>query len=299
MIQVLLATYKGEQFLDQQLSSIYSQRNVNFKILISNDGAISQTTKHIVEKYQHTEVIIGPQQGAHSNFFNLIAHSDLTENFFSFSDQDDVWLPEKLAESTRILQQSQNPIALYMGKTIVCNEHLERLFLSQPRPKPLSFQNALLESAAGGNTMVLSRGSLKLIKAMPKPMAHDWLTYIAVSSCNGYIYFDKNPYVLYRQHKNNHVGNNQGFKAKAHRLYRLLTGEFRSWADDIINNLDTISEKMTDENLITFQLFKELHRSNGWRLCIKRTVLFQKAGLYRQKKLDHVAFFIAAFLGRL
>lgn len=186
-----------------------------------------------------------------------------------------------------------------MGRTIVCDKNLQKLFLSKGKPRPAHFKNALIESIAGGNTMMFNNGTLSLLKKIQRPMHHDWLTYMTVTACGGMVVFDDTPYVLYRQHDNNLIGANRGIKAKWQRFKKLLNNEFYQWTTNNIKSLNTIRAEMTLENGRTFDDFIRMHEMNGWYLCFHRLHLFIRLGLYRQKRSEHIGFMLAAFLGKI
>ncbi len=147
--------------------------------------------------------------------------------------------------------------------------------------------------------MVFNPATLKLLKTVDVAVHHDQLTYMVVTACGGSVVFDDEPYVLYRQHGGNVIGANNGWFAKLYRLRRLLGNEFYGWATDNIKALNVIRLEMTDENQKTFDGFVQLHEMRGWHRCLARLFLFKRLGLYRQRRLEHFGFMLAAFCGKV
>ncbi len=305
MITILMASYKGDTYLNAQIDSIVQQQGVDLQLLISDDFSESATTS-LLAPYQEQlsfKVIAGPQRGVNANFHYLIEQANqhfppIQSLLFAYADQDDVWLPQKLQLAQQSLVNLKQA-AVYMGRTYVTDAMLNPLFLSKGKPRHASFQNALLESIAGGNTMVFNQQALLHMQQVTLPVFHDWLTYMVVSACGGQIIFDDTPTVLYRQHGQNLIGANKGLIPKLTRLKKLFAGEFRDWAENNICALTPLIPAMTPENKITFEGFVQLHQLQGWRYCFKRLQLFLKLGLYRQRTAEHIGFLLAAFLGKI
>ena len=304
-----MASYKGQAFLYAQIHSIMQQEDVTIRLQISDDGSAReclQYLEHMPMASQYLKSITvqdGLHQGVNANFLWLIHSASLHfPDLYAFSDQDDVWLPNKLKRAEAQLNaitKSDMQALLYMGRTLVCDEQLNPLFLSKGMAGVANFKNALLESAAGGNTMVFNAPMLQLLQKINYPVHHDWLAYMVITSCGGQVVFDDTPYVLYRQHDNNVIGANKGVRAKLLRFKKILSNEFRTWAGNNIKALSPLLPQMTAENQAVYIGFKRLHEMQGWYYCFNRLILFHKLGLYRQRKLEHLGFMLAAFLGKI
>ena len=305
VINVLLASYKGQAYLPAQIDSIMQQQEVLLRLYISDDESATQCFNSLCnvlpsEYLQRLHLQDGPRQGVNANFLSLIQRQEVcAHDLYAFSDQDDVWLSGKLSRAQTHLNRGKMLPMLYMGRSTICGTQLKPLFLSKGMPREASFKNALLESAAGGNTMVFNAPTLSLLQTVTHPVHHDWLTYMIVSACGGKVVFDDTPNVLYRQHESNLSGSNRGLKAKLVRLKKILNNDFRCWAEDNIKALQPILDDMTAENRRVYEGFVRLHNMRGWHRCFSRLALFQKIGLYRQRRLEHYGFMLAAFLGKI
>lgn len=106
IIAVLIATYNGEVFLKQQLDSILNQTYSNLKIYISDDNSSDSTAQIIKtykEKFPDTIFYIFNKNniGVVKNFENLILNCE--EDYIALSDQDDVWLADKLEKQMKAM----------------------------------------------------------------------------------------------------------------------------------------------------------------------------------------------------
>lgn len=98
-VAILIATYNGEMFLKQQLDSILAQTYQNIKIYISDDKSSDSTIKILFDyqKKHPNKIFYSVNEeniGYVKNFENLLLHCP--EDYISLSDQDDIWLDNKL-----------------------------------------------------------------------------------------------------------------------------------------------------------------------------------------------------------
>lgn len=96
MISVCLATYNGERFIKEQLTSILQQLGSDDEVIVSDDGS-SDKTLDIVKGINSPLIKIFSNEGEHGytpNFENAIKHSK--GDIIFVSDQDDIWMPDKV-----------------------------------------------------------------------------------------------------------------------------------------------------------------------------------------------------------
>jgi len=105
-IAILMCTYNGEQFLNEQLDSIQNQNYKNWTLYVNDDGSKDKTL-NILKAYQKKwgikKIIIrrGPQKGFCQNFFQIINDKKINADLYFLSDQDDVWMPNKLSHTLK------------------------------------------------------------------------------------------------------------------------------------------------------------------------------------------------------
>ena len=114
-VQILMATYNGEDFLVQQLESILSQTYINWELLISDDGS-SDGTLEILREYErkHSDKIKlvsngKKNRGACANFFYLV--SEASADYMMFCDQDDYWKRDKIEVTLKKMTQAEDELA--------------------------------------------------------------------------------------------------------------------------------------------------------------------------------------------
>ncbi|MGK3114167.1 glycosyltransferase family 2 protein [Candidatus Pantoea formicae] len=297
-ISILMGTYNGEKYIEQQLQSIADQTYKNWKLIVSDDGSTDRTCE-LVEKfsrnYPDNKVVLlrGPGKGFAANFFSLLNRNNIDSEFYAFCDQDDIWIEGKLEVAVNKLTSeicSLNKYRLYGSRTKLIDSNEVCIGFSPCFSKAFHFRNALLQSYAGGNTMVFNRDLKELFETLPtdlKIVSHDWILYIICSAMNGTVIYDKQPNILYRQHDQNLVGSNTGMMSKFTRFNRLFAGEFKSWSKMNCVALECIKEKMPIENKLDYERFNALNSG-----LLNRVSNFIIGGFYRQSFIETCAFFI-------
>ncbi len=213
---VLLSTYDGERFLGAQLDSIATQESVNWRLFWRDDGSEGPTPA-LMRAFASTrsesciEVDRRGRLGVTQSFLCLLreAVKDRDIRTFAFADQDDVWLPGKLARGRAALARVPDQVpALYCARQVLVDEQLNRIGASRPLSQPPGFPAAVTQNVATGCTTMLNRAAAELIAASEAPSAtlHDWWCYIVVAAAEGRIIADDAQVILYRQHARNFVG---------------------------------------------------------------------------------------------
>jgi hypothetical protein len=257
-----------------------------------------------LERYQNKwnpgklVIRVGPKKGHSQNFLSLACDPEVRADYYAFCDQDDVWLPEKLCRAIANINSDESNIpALYCGRTQYVSEYLKYCGTSPLFVFPPGFRNALVQSIAGGNTMVFNDAAKKLIQEVGIVIvpAHDWWVYQLISAVEGSIFYDPVPYVLYRQHTAALVGGNNSATAKMYRLWFLLQGRLQKWNTQNVMALKKIVGIMPKNNQQIFMIF-ELLRSAG---LVDRIRLMQIGGFYRQSRAGTFSLYFAVILNKV
>ena len=164
-VAILLCTFNGAGFLPAQLSSYTDQLLADWRIYASDDGSSDETCA-ILSEFQRRlgpsrmEMRDGPRGGYVANFLSLACDPSIGADYYAFSDQDDIWESEKLSRAVNWLQSASSQVpAVYCSRTRLIDENgREYGFSPLFRRKP-DFKNALVQSIAGGNTMVFNRAA--------------------------------------------------------------------------------------------------------------------------------------------
>jgi len=304
LVAILMGTHNGAKFLPEQLDSLVAQTHQNWVLIASDDGSTDDTLR-ILKAYQakwptgKLTIKEGPKQGFCVNFLSMACDPDIKSNYYAFCDQDDVWLATKLAVAIQNIAENQeeNIPYVYCGRTSYVNEKLKKIGCSPLFAFPRSFRNALIQSIAGGNTMVFNQSTktaLEKVGVVQHP-SHDWWVYQLVSGVGGEVFYDQTPQVLYRQHKNALVGGNNSFVARIERISIVFKGEFRRWSDQNIAILSIAYPWLTHGSRETLGLFKKMR---GAKLK-DRFRLMEVAGLYRQTWPGTISLLLAALLKKI
>lgn len=213
-VNILMATYNGEKFLAQQIESIQKQTFKEWNLLIRDDGSSDKTCNIIRNFTAKDSRIRFINENEHHNlgviksFFTLVNYE--VADFYFFSDQDDVWLPEKLSVSLEAAKHkaSDVPLLVYTDLKVV-NQELNILQDSMIRAQSHHANTTLLpeltENTVTGGTMMINHALAEKWFTPNDILMHDWFLALLAASLGEIIYLDL-PTQLYRQHDNNVLG---------------------------------------------------------------------------------------------
>ena len=309
-VVILLAVHNGAEFLRAQLKSFSTQTYRDWRVFAGDDGStddsrqiLTDFAKQSLIQGNHVDIVEGPCAGTSSvHFLSLLEHAP-DAPWLAFSDQDDVWLPEKLERAVAALRplDPARP-ALYCSRTWVTDADLANPVLSRNYTRPPGFRNALLQNIAAGNTIVLNRAAVDLARRAAPPamrppgvQGHDWWLYQLITGVGGEIIQDSTPTLYYRQHGRNLVGANHGFAAAIKRTMAVVNGVYLRWNAANIAALEPVSNLLTPENRALLRGFADLGKSP----LLTRIRRFRELGLYRQTRFTQAAVWVALLLRRL
>ncbi len=285
---IFLAAYNGIEYIFEQINSILTQENVDVHIFISIDKSSDGTESYLANLSSNESRItllpLGDRFGCASvNFYRLIRDVNFADfHYICFSDQDDIWYPKKLYRAHDMLLK--NKADGYSSNVIAFWVNGKRKFINKAQPQqPWDF---LFESAGPGCTYVLNKQLALSFQRMVqcsqsevlKIEYHDWLIYAFARANNFKWFIDSKPSLEYRQHKNNQVGVNIGWKSLWTRSKKTLNGHGFSQALLIANLLG-----LTSVNIVQYGL-------RGGRIGYLRLAFY--ARLCRRKSEDQLRFFI-------
>ncbi|OYW51869.1 MAG: hypothetical protein B7Y80_21220 [Hyphomicrobium sp. 32-62-53] len=299
-VAILLCTFQAEKFLEDQLNSIGRQTHHEWRLFVSDDGSTDATINIIGEFANRfpnrVEIRNGPGAGLPTlNFLSLACDQSLDFDYFAFCDQDDIWLPHKIERAITLLQPyGVGNVAAYGGRTVLVNLDGEPYGHSPLFDKRPSFQNALVQSIAGGNTIVFNRATRNLLASVPdaEPASHDWWVYQLITGAGGRFIYDPLPTVHYRQHDNNIIGANMGWSARLARGRMALNGRFRSWREQNVVALRQAEPFLSAEAKDTLATFLGVDSER----CTDRLASVYRSGVYRQTRLGEFSLYAGALL---
>ena len=303
-VAILMCTYNGEEFLEEQLDSIQNQDYKNWTLFVNDDGSKDSTLK-ILKAYQKKwgpkKLIIrrGPQKGFCQNFLQIINDKKINADLYVLSDQDDVWIPHKLSHTLKkISKLDHSKPYLYCARTTYVSSDAKKILgESDLFLRPPSFKNALIQSIAGGNTMAFNNPLKKVTQKYPRVdvVSHDWWLYIMNELVGGKTFYDSESTILYRQHARSLIGANTGFLAKMKRLRMLIAGTYRGYNTkhlEVFNKLFFTDIKKNIELIDQFFILRD-------KPLLTRVRMIDELGIYRQNWDGHLALYLGAVLHKL
>lgn len=297
-IAILLAAYNGEQFLLAQLQSLLDQRDCpSWQLFWRDDGSQDRSAALIAGFASglapgRVRQIAGPEStiGSTPSFLTLLAAAPEAAGLFAFCDQDDVWLPHKLARARAKLAAVPPGIpALYCAKQTLVDDNLQPIGESPKVCRRPGFANALVQNIATGCTVMLNRAARALILAappVPEGTYHDWWCYLLVSGAGGVVIYDPEPVILYRQHQTNAVGAPASFLTRAMLAARRGPGPFLQHLANRAAVLQEAAPWLTPAANRQLRKLRLLTRASLPARLLGAFTL----GLYRQQMLEDITF---------
>jgi rhamnosyltransferase len=294
-ICVLMATFNGRPWIEEQVSSILGQRGVDVRLFVSDDLSTDGTREWLEElAHQHERVLLlsGERRfgSAAANFYHLIENAPIgEEDLVAFADQDDVWHPDKLWRHCQLLRD-RSVDAVSSDVTAFWPSGREALIRKSYPQRRWDF---LFEPPGPGCTFLM-RGYLVLCcrqvireasraRLQPLPF-HDWMVYLVARAAGFRWWIDPVPSLRYRQHGRNEVGAHVGWRAILSRLRKLARGEYGR----MVGHALTLSRIVVSGNPNTSRLRLRDVLFKGRRRLRDRVVaaLFMPMGVRPSRHLD-------------
>ena len=303
-LAILMCTYNGENFLEEQLDSIENQDYKNWTLFVNDDGS-KDATLDILKRYQKKwgnkklHIRRGPQKDFSQNFLQIICDKKIQADLYFLSDQDDVWMPHKLSHTTKKISKL-DPLkpTLYCARTTYVSSDAKYILgESDLFLRPPSFRNAIVQSIAGGNTMAFNNYLKEVIQRYPKAdvVSHDWWLYILNELVGGKTFYDKESTILYRQHSRSLIGANTGFLAKLKRLRMLINGTYRHYNSQHLMIFNKVNLFGLRQNIKIIDRFF-IERDKPLKIRIS---MINRLGIYRLTWDGHIGLYLGAMLRKL
>ena len=310
-IDILLATYNGEKYLKEQIESILKQTHTNFRLLISDDCS-TDNTKRIIEEYSRNDDRIefyfnDENLGVVNNFEFLM--KNVKNEYFMFSDQDDVWNENKIELSLKKLKE-ENADLVYTDLEIV-DDNLKTVYKSYWKQKGLekkvkkynNFEALYLNNFVTGCTIFCKSSWINKILPIPKNskyILHDyWLALIV--AMKGKIVYEEQPTIKYRQHSSNSIGSKTVSKSmnSIDEIRGLFIEVKLEHFKIFLENKDKFPEEINKLSDTALKYYKKL--SENKKVNIRDLILFFKLYKYENfvYKMENLIILNFRLLGKL
>lgn len=215
IVNILMATYNGAEYIEQQLDSILNQTYRNIRLIIADDASNDDTfsiLKEYAERFENITLVRNTTHlGYVKNFEQLVANTE--GQYFALSDQDDIWELGKLAISMNVMLQKET---VYPQTAVMVHSDLQvmdsnggKLYSSYFKFRGYHFHTskdvAGMISRCGvmGNTILFNQALKKQILPFDLNVVHHDYWIAVVNELRGVRVSLKEPLVKYRIHANN------------------------------------------------------------------------------------------------
>lgn len=270
--------------MEEQLESLDCQEDVNVRVWANDDGSTDETLA-ILKRWQRKGLIkaISKSQGVGSTgaFLRLLSeHSD--SEYVAFCDQDDIWEPKKLA--LQLLEIANGKPACVTSQRLFIDNSNRIIGVSKKLRISPSFENAMFENIAPGNTLLLNNQAINAInRYQDAPIKHydSWI-YLLLTFV-GEVKYIHQPLLRYRIHETNFVGlrkynvdrfidSIEGYLSQIRFLYKINERDLKKGQNPALTKLILIGE---------------------YKSKMKKLIAILKYPLLRQRRIDQVGLKLA------
>lgn len=262
---VFMATYNGERFLREQLDSILDQTRKDLTLYIRDDGS-SDGTVAILEEYAaaHKNIVLvptGSENLGYPNCFYVLSDMDVDGDYFFFSDQDDVWFPDKVDRAIAFMkeEESRTPgqMLAYYGGYQICDEELNVIGRSPRKDGEVRLHTTLFEACGLEFAMAFNRQAKEFLhqnKPGRTKTRGIWMSMLF--SAFGRVVQDPEPCAYYRRHNETTSNRDQtGLKFWLWRVKYFLFGGFGEYKEILRDFEEVVGDKLSGKDQQTIHLF--------------------------------------------
>lgn len=266
---ILMATYNGEKYLEQQLDSIITQTYSDWILLIRDDGSKDKTVT-IINDYCKVDSRIHLLKDDKGNVgplknFELLLCSVSGYDIILFSDQDDIWGESKIEQTIKLFtKDSSEPEMVYTNFTH-WDEKKNKEFLAYEMINRLNEKNLLIQNWIYGCTMGINSNLLEICKKIPiEAKNHDsWIANVA--ACYGKITYSSETTIRHRIHDSNVTTTNKNkLIYNVHYFIKSLKKrhEYLNQKKVMVEQLIKLGEKL-DKKSMELEIFEEILKTRG------------------------------------
>ena len=293
-VLVLLSSYNGEKYIADQIESILNQKTSHKVDLLIRDDGSTDSTVRILHEYvelnpNRIQLILGKNIGYIRSFFTLIKQAN-NYDYYALSDQDDVWMDNKIEKAIKALENENNSIPLLFASTsYLVHDDLIPFGITQKQIKEITFSNTIIQNIFPGHNQVMNQLLLDELKEdidYSKIYVHDsWITNVAI--IKGKVLFDNEPSTFYRQHNKNEVGYGHGkigwIKERLRRIKSKHNVQYTKQIDYFFKHFNNVMNSIDYKHLCDFFGYQK-------NIFTRLFYVIFSCPLYRQKKIETLYF---------
>lgn len=207
LVSIVLATYNGEKYLEEQLNSIFNQTYNDIEIIICDDASTDNTVtiiKRFANLYKNISYYLHENNiGVNQNFTTGFLKAK--GEFIAIADQDDIWKPEKIQEQL-LLFNNDNVILVHSASAIFKGEDLpynKTVVKGSKQMTGNDIKKLLLRNTISGHNIIFRKKLLSYILPIPTTIYYDWWL-CQVATCYGDI-AATNKILAYQRHHDKNV----------------------------------------------------------------------------------------------
>ncbi len=218
-MDVIATLFNGEAFFPEFIASLQAQSHTAWRLWLRDDGSSDATAQLARDAAARDARIVlldaaGTRLGAAAGFGWLLERVPAEATHIMCADQDDVWLPHKIARTLAEMRRAEaarpGPVLVHTDLVVVD----ERLRLIAPSfwvyagvaPEPASLRRLVVQNVVTGATMMLNAALRARIGSMPSAaILQDWW-FACVAAAFGRVVAVRESTILYRQHGTNAIG---------------------------------------------------------------------------------------------
>lgn len=238
-ISIVMATYNGEKYIEEQIDSIFAQTRKPDEVLFFDDGSTDQTPQ-IVERFieEHslqTTWRFEKNQENKGCILNFLDGADrATGDVIFYADQDDIWDHRKLELMEKGFQEHPDMKACYCLRHFINADGSEipmrHDFMTNVKVRTEGFQKVSLNEAvrynkSPGLCLAIRKDLITETRKMilDNGLTHDLPIGTVAAIYNGY-YVLNQKLVYYRQHGNNVSAARVNLKSRMSRIDKQIDG---------------------------------------------------------------------------
>lgn len=270
-ISIIVATYNGEKYIEEQINSLLSQTVLPHEIIISDNNSSDKTRilcENLLNEQKKVDykILIEKEKGVLANFQNGLRNT--TGDYIFFCDQDDIWYPNKIAVFMDKFNKYPSCNCVFSDCNLSNDENISMIDTIFPKNNFLRIKEGLLDkkyffklelyrNIITGMSLAITKQLKEKILPFSINVLHDYWTGINSVFCGDIYYIDEFT-SYYRQHADNVVGVNKKKNLKriveAMKLHKIRCNQEYLFLKEIVDKYDEVSN---DKYLLEMLKFKK------------------------------------------